>query len=119
MAIWSSRVDVLFIERYHSSRFIILLCKIDTVNWQACRKLYLELLAARRAVSFTAESGFDQFKCEGDSEFVVNSLRRTGMENSRGGHLIQDITYLSNSFRSISFAHVRRQGNVVAHALAQ
>ena len=79
----------------------------------------LELLAARRAVSFTAESGFDQLICEGDSESVVNSLRQTGMENSRGGHLIQDITYLSNSFRSISFAHVRRQGNVVAHALAQ
>ena len=45
----------------------------------------LELLAARRAVSFTAESGYDQFICEGDSESVVNSLRRTGMENSRAG----------------------------------
>ena len=79
----------------------------------------LELLVARRAVSFTAESGFDQFICEGDSESVVNSLRRTSMENSRGGHLIKDIAYLSNSFRSISFAHVCRQGNAVAHALAQ
>ena len=79
----------------------------------------LELLTARRAVSFTAKSGFDQFICEGDSESVVNSLRRTGMENSRGGHLIKDIAYLSNSFWSISFAHVRRQGNAVAHALAQ
>ena len=79
----------------------------------------LELLAAWCVVSFTAESGYDQFVCEGDSESVVNSLRRTGMENSRGGHLIKDIAYLSNSFRSISFAHVRRQGNVVAHTLAQ
>ena len=79
----------------------------------------LELLAAQRAVSFTAESGYDQFVCEGDSESVVNSLRRTGIENSRGGHLIKDIVYLSNSIRSISFAYVRRQGNVVAHALAQ
>ena len=79
----------------------------------------LELLAARRAVSFTAESGYDQFVCEGDSESVVNSLRGSGMENSRGGHLIKDIVSLSNSLVSISFAHVRRQGNAVAHALAQ
>ena len=79
----------------------------------------LELLAARRTVSFTAESGYDKFVCEGDSESVVNSLRRSGMENSRGGHLIKDIVSLSNSLVSISFAHVRRQGNTVAHALAQ
>jgi len=79
----------------------------------------LELLATWRAVSFTAESGYDQFVCEGDSESVVNSLRGSGMENSRGGHLIKDIVYLSNSFLSISFAHVCQQGNAVAHALAQ
>ena len=79
----------------------------------------LELLAARRAISFTAESGYDKFVCEGDSESVVNSLRGSGMENSRGGHLIKDIVSLSNSLVSISFAHVRRQGNTVAHALAQ
>ena len=35
----------------------------------------LELLIARRVVSFNVVSGYDQFVCEGDSEFVVNSLR--------------------------------------------
>ncbi|XP_075641969.1 uncharacterized protein LOC142613491 [Castanea sativa] len=79
----------------------------------------LELLAARRAVTFTAELGHAQFVCEGDSESVVNSLKGSGMENSRGGHLIRDIISQSNSFQSISFAHVGRQGNAVAHALAQ
>ena len=79
----------------------------------------LELLAARRAIVFTAESGYENLVCEGDSESVVNSLKRPGMENSRGGHLIKDIVSLSNSLVSISFAHVRRQGNAVAHALAQ
>ena len=78
----------------------------------------LELLAAQRAVSFTAESSHDQFVCNGDFESVVNSLRGSGMENSRGGHLIKDIVSLSNSFLSISFAHLRRQGNAVAHTLA-
>ena len=41
------------------------------------------------------------------------------MENSCRGHTIKDILSQSNSFLSISFAHVDRQGNVVAHALAQ
>ena len=41
------------------------------------------------------------------------------MENSCGGHIIKDILSQSNSFLSISFAHVDRQGNDVAHALAQ
>ena len=55
--------------------------------------------------------------CEGDSESVVNSLRGSGMENSQGGHLIKDIKSQSNSFLSISFVHVGRQSNAVAHAL--
>lgn len=79
----------------------------------------LELLAARHAVSFAAESGFTRMVCEGDSESVVNLLRCPGMENSWGGHIIMDIKSHSNSFTSISFAHVSRQGNVAAHALAQ
>ena len=41
------------------------------------------------------------------------------MENSCRGHIIKDILSQSNSFLSISFAHVDRQGNDVAHALAQ
>ena len=41
------------------------------------------------------------------------------MKNSREGHLIKDILFHSNSFQSMSFAHVGRQGNAVAHALAQ
>ena len=79
----------------------------------------LELLAARRVVTFAAKSGHVQVVCEGDSESVVNSLRGPRMENSRGGHLIKDIKSQSNSFLSISLAHVGRQGNAVAHALAQ
>ena len=35
----------------------------------------LKLLVARHAVSFHAVSSYDQFVCEGHSEFVVNSLR--------------------------------------------
>ena len=50
---------------------------------------------------------------------MVNALKGSGLVHSSGGHLIFDIFSLSNSFKSISFAHVGRQGNAVAHALAQ
>ncbi|XP_030931047.1 uncharacterized protein LOC115956926 [Quercus lobata] len=79
----------------------------------------LELLAARRAVSFSAELEHLRCVCEGDSLSVVNALKGSGLVLSSGGHLLADISSLSNSFQSISFAHVGRQGNAVAHALAQ
>ena len=50
---------------------------------------------------------------------MVNGLKGSGMDHSRGGHLIKDIFSHSNSFQSISFTHVGQQGNAVAHALAQ
>ena len=56
----------------------------------------LKLLAARRAVNFTTESGHAQFVCEGDSESVVNSLRGSGMENSWGG-ISSRIFYLNQT----------------------
>ena len=76
-------------------------------------------IRSKRVVKFIAELGYTQFVCEGDSESVVNSLRGSGMENSWGGHIIEDILSQSNSFLNIFFAHVGRQGNAVAHALAQ
>ena len=66
----------------------------------------LELLAIRHAVSFSAELVHTQCVCEGDSQFVVNALKESGMDHSRGGHLIKDILSYSNSFQSIFFAHV-------------
>ena len=79
----------------------------------------LELLAARRAVSFTAESGFTNFIYEGDFDSAVQSIRSKGMENSQGMHLIKDIQSHVNSFQSISFSHVVRQDNAATHALIQ
>ena len=42
-----------------------------------------------------------------------------GWDLALGGHLIRDISCIVNSFVSTSFSHVCRQGNIVAHALAQ
>ena len=67
----------------------------------------LELLAARRAINFTAESGYAQLVCEGDSESVVNSLRGSGMENSWGGAYHQGY-FISIKLISEYFFHSHR-----------
>ena len=79
----------------------------------------LKPLVARRAVSFTLESGFANCTFEGDFELVVKSLHGKGMENSQRGHIIKDILSYVNSLQSFSFPHVVRQSNAVAHALTQ
>ena len=59
----------------------------------------LELLAAKRAVSFSLETGFTKSVFEGDSESVIRALRCGGWENSHGGHLINDILFSCYSVR--------------------
>ena len=79
----------------------------------------LELFAAKRAVTFSLESGISRAVVEGDSATVIKAIQFGGWELAQGVHLIHDISTLKNSFQSISFSHVVRQGNAVAHALAQ
>ena len=79
----------------------------------------LELFAAKRAVTFSLESGISRAVVEGDSATVIKAIQFGGWELAQGGHLIHDISTLKDSFQSISFSHVVRQGNAVAHALAQ
>ena len=35
------------------------------------------------------------------------------------GHILQDITFLFSFFSHVSFQHIKRQGNCVAHKLAR
>ena len=79
----------------------------------------LELMAAKRAMTFSLETGTYRAMLEGDSASVIKAIQFGGWEFAQGGHLIHDISALKNSFQSISFSHVVRQGNAVAHALAQ
>ncbi|KAL0002459.1 hypothetical protein SO802_016240 [Lithocarpus litseifolius] len=79
----------------------------------------LELLAARRAAVLVSETGFQNSVFEGDSLAVVKSLQGSGMENSAVGHILKDTLSIVSLLQSFSFSHVNRQGNAVAHALAQ
>ena len=46
-------------------------------------------------------------------------MQRSETDHSWLGHIIQDIKWLTQSFRTVLFSYVRRATNSVAHRLAR
>nr|POE85873.1 putative ribonuclease h protein [Quercus suber] len=78
----------------------------------------VEVLAARRALFFAFDLGFDQVILEGDSETAIRALNSEAFSAAAFGHIISDVKTLSSHFRAVVFNHTRRMGNKVAHRLA-
>ena len=76
-------------------------------------------MATRRAVLFSIETGFHNSVFEGDSTSVIKLLQDRMVSHPRIGHILKDIVSHLNSLQSLSFSHDGREGNAVAHALAQ
>lgn len=70
-------------------------------------------------MEFALELDITNAVFEGDSESICRELQDPGPSLALHGHLIQDVKILSNSFHSVNFSQVRREGNTVAHALAR
>ena len=79
----------------------------------------VEALTARRAAAFALEVGITKVILEGDSETIVKELLEPTPSLALHGNLLQDVKSMQNSFNFISFTHVFRQGNNVAHAMAR
>ncbi|XP_050259682.1 uncharacterized protein LOC126704699 [Quercus robur] len=79
----------------------------------------VEVLAARRALSFAQELGFDHIILEGDSDTAIRAMKNESFSSASFGHILADIKVLSSHFRHLAFRHTRRQGNKVAHSLAR
>ena len=79
----------------------------------------LELLAARLAVLFAWEIDLLQIVLEGDSVFVISSLKSSTNLGSMYGPVIKDVLSFVNSFQGVSFSHSYRQGNAFVDALAK
>ena len=79
----------------------------------------VEILAARGALCFAKDLGFNKLIMEGDSEIIIKALSSNGLFASSFGHIVQDIKMVSSSLGSVLFNHTRRQGNRVAHELAR
>ena len=81
--------------------------------------LALETIAARRAFTFLHELDLGSSIFEGDSETSILAITNQCFHHPVVGHLVRDIISLASSLQSFSFVHTRRQGNGLAHALAQ
>lgn len=74
-----------------------------------------EALSARHGMQIALEAGYTSLILEVDSLKLYNHLRGRKSEASPFGMVAQDILKLASQCSCISFSHVRRQGNYVAH----
>ena len=77
------------------------------------------MLAARGALCFAKDLGFNKVIVEGDSEIIIKALNSGGLSSSSFGHIVMDIKVMSSSLGNVLFSHTRRQGNRVAHGMAR
>ena len=66
----------------------------------------VETLAARRAVEFALELGFENIVLEGDSEILIKILNSSNRSLAPFGHIINDINFLASRFACFSATHV-------------
>ena len=78
----------------------------------------VEAMAAARAIYFTAELGFSSYVLEGDSELIIKALKNEEDSLAPFGHILA-AAKTSTDVSGISFSHIRRLGNSVAHNLAK
>ena len=78
-----------------------------------------EAKAVALAMKLGARYGFHEVIVESDCQLVVNRLSKNAFFLSDLDFILSDIISSSLSFSSISWAHVKRDGNFVAHHLAK
>ena len=76
-------------------------------------------MATCRAVEFGSELGLHRAIVEGDSKVVVKALRCKEYGLAPYAHLIKDLSLFSGLYSKLSYSHVKRDGNKVAHSLAR
>lgn len=78
-----------------------------------------EALSTRHCLQVTIEAGLRTLIVEVDCLKLYQHLTTRKFEPSTFGIIVQDILCLASQCTSISFSHVRKKGNCVAHNLAQ
>ena len=78
----------------------------------------VEASAAKVAVKLVLDLGIQEVDIEGDSLKIITALQQTTPCFTSYGHLILDTNTLAQNLISYQFMHVKRDGNSVAHTLA-
>ena len=82
-------------------------------------ELEIEAKAMEVAVQFALDVGVRDVTFEGDSLSICNALRGRSELSSSVQNIIFGLSHLVRNFRSYGFSHIKRQGNIPAHLLAQ
>ena len=65
-----------------------------------------KILACRRVTEFAIDVGFTDLVIERDNAAIMSSISSPGVDQSRLGHIIQDIQWLAKGIRWVCFSHV-------------
>lgn len=84
-----------------------------------CDSDVAEAMAARHAMKVAVEAGLRNIVLESDCLKLITHLKKGLLENSGFSLIVKDILLFRSSNVSLAFNHVRREGNRVAHQLAQ
>lgn len=85
-----------------------------------CNALMVELMALREALSWTSVYYRGRLEIELDSQEAVTALNKGACEwTTEESILVEECWDLAKMFHSTRFTHIRREGNRVAHTLAQ
>nr|POE67918.1 hypothetical protein CFP56_68748 [Quercus suber] len=79
----------------------------------------IEALATLKALQFVYDLGFQKARLEGDSLGLIKALKAEDHNLSSQGLLVEDVKLVANNFVSLSYSHIKRNGNSVAHNLAE
>lgn len=78
-----------------------------------------EAKALAMAIKLAKRYGFEEIILESDCQLLVNRLSKGVTHLSDLDSVLDDIFALCTSFKSITWSHVKREGNFVAHHLAK
>ena len=81
--------------------------------------LEIEAKAMEVAAQFALDAGVRDVTFEGDSLSICNALKGGSGVSSSVQNIIFGLSHLVRNFRSYAFSHIKRQGSIPAHLLAQ
>ena len=70
-------------------------------------------------LEFAIDVGFSELVIKGDNINVMISISSTSVNQSRLGHIIEDIQSLAHGLRWVNVSHVKWGVNSMAHSLAR